>query len=55
MLHRLKPSFTDPQSVPFVKAVVDAEPTRKRICVCKRGFSRCIEGFGMHGTHEGDG
>lgn len=33
MLHRLNPSLTDPQSVPFVRAVVDAEPMRKRIYV----------------------
>jgi hypothetical protein len=49
MLHRLKPSFTDPQSVPFVKAVVDAEPMRKRICVANGGLVRAWKGWVFRG------
>jgi hypothetical protein len=44
MLHRLKPSILDPQSVPFVSAVVAAEPIKKRIWTDRKEVSFGIRG-----------
>lgn len=56
MLHRLNPSTFDPQSVPFVSAVVAADPIRNKICQhasAHRGFWTLERRGG--GAYEGDG